>query len=89
VHRAVIEDLVVDLVGEQQQMVPPGQLDQLLEQLGRVHGAGGVVRVDDDQRPGAIGDLRGDVGRVGEPAGLLVAAVVHRVPAAEADRGRP
>src|SRR5690606_15032516 len=85
----VVEDLVVDLVGEQDQVVLAGNLHQLLQALPGVHRAGGVVRVDQHQRPGVGGDLGADVVQVGEPAGLLVAQVVHRIAAGQADRGGP
>ena len=49
----VVEDLVVDLVGEQQQLVLARQFGDLLEDLAAVHRAGRVVRVDHDQRLGA------------------------------------
>lgn len=54
-----------------------------------VHRARRVVRVDDDDRLGAVGDLAFDVREVRHPVGLLVAAVVDRRTAGEGDRGRP
>ena len=52
VHGVVEEDLLVDLVGEDDQLVPPGDVDQALDDLLAVDGAGGVVRVDDHQARG-------------------------------------
>ena len=89
VDRAVVEDLVVDLVGQDQQVVLPGQVEEAFEDGARVDGAGRVVRVDDHQGAGAVGDLGGDVLEVGCPAGFLVAAVVHGAAAAEADGAGP
>ena len=43
----VVEDLVVDLVGEHDQVPLAGQFDDAVEHLARVDGAGRVVRVDD------------------------------------------
>src|SRR5699024_11483296 len=50
---------------------------------------GGVVGVDHHDRLGALGDPVGDVGDVGPPLLLLVAAVVHGAAAGERDRGGP
>ena len=82
----VVEDLVVDLVGEQQQLMLARQFDHLLEDFGAVHRAGGVVRVDHHQRLGAVGDLRLQIGDVGLPALGLIAEIVHR--RASGQRGR-
>ena len=56
--RVVVQDLVVDLVGEDDQRVLAGDLGDALEHLARVDRAGRVVRVDDDDRLGARRDLR-------------------------------
>ena len=73
----VVEDLVVDLVGKQQQLVLARQVDHLGEDFAAVDRAGRVVRVDHDQRLGALGDLRLQVGDVWLPVLGLVAQVVH------------
>ena len=44
VHRAVIENLVVDLVGEQHQLVLASQLHHAFRDFLRIDRAGGVVR---------------------------------------------
>ena len=85
----VVEDLVVDLVGEQQQLVLARQIGHLLEDFAAVHRAGRVVRVDDDDRLGAVGDLGLQIGDVGRPALGLVAQVVHRGSAGQRRRRRP
>ena len=89
VLRVVVEDLVVDLVGHDDQLVPAGQLGDALEDVDRVDGARGVVRVDDDDRLGPVGDLARDVVEVGRPPRLLVAEVVHGGPAGQGRGGRP
>ena len=85
----VVQDLVVDLVGEQQQLVLAREIDHLLEDFAGVHRAGGVVRVDHHDRLGAVGDLRLQIGDVGLPALGLVAQVVHRRAAGQRRRRRP
>ena len=52
----VVGDLLVDLVGEDDEAVTAGDIGDLLERLLRVHRARGVVRVDDDDAAGAFGD---------------------------------
>ncbi|ODV21533.1 MAG: hypothetical protein ABT19_06010 [Rhodanobacter sp. SCN 68-63] len=88
-HRAVVEDLVVDLVAQQQQPVPRGNRHQLLEQRPRVHRAGGIVRVDQHQRAGARRDQGFDLGRVRLMAVLRQAAVIAWLAAVEDGGGAP
>ncbi len=89
VHGTVVQDLVVNLIGKQDQVVLTGDLGQLLQHRTRVDGAGGVVRVDDNHRPGVGGDLAADVFDIRVPVRLLVAQVVHGLAAREADRSSP
>ena len=65
------------------------QLQHAQQQFAGVHGAGGVVRVDDHHGLGVRGDLGLDVFQVREPVGLFVAQVVHRPAAGQADCGGP
>ena len=85
----VHDQTVVDLVGEDDQLVLPGDLDDLLQNLLGVQRTGGVIGVDDDDGLGAGVDLLADVGDVGEPLGLLVAAVVDSGTAGQGDAGGP
>ncbi len=85
----VVEDLVVDLVGQDEQAVLPGDLQHPLQDARAVHGARGVVRVDDDHRLGARGDLGPQVLQVRFPVLRLVAEVVHRTPPGQAHGRRP
>ncbi len=89
VNGAVVEDLVVDLVGEQYQIMLARQFDHSLEHFPGVNRAGGVVRVDQHQRLGVGGDLGLDVGQVRPPVGLFVAQVMHRLAAGQTDSGGP
>ena len=77
VLKAVHDQAVVDLIREDHELMLAGDLDDLLQDLARVEGAGWVVGVDDDDGLGAWGDLLPDVIEVGVPLGLLVAEVVH------------
>ena len=85
----VHDQAVVDLVREDHQAVAAGHFDDFFQHGARVHGAGGVVRGDDDDGLGARGDLAFHVGDVGVPIGLFVADVVHRRAARERGAGRP
>jgi hypothetical protein len=66
---AVVQRLVVDLVGEHDQLVLARDLDDLLQHAVGVQRAGRVVRVDDDDALGARRDLGADVVDVGHPVG--------------------
>ena len=85
----VEQDLLVDLVGDDHQVVAARDVDEALDDLLAVHRPGRVVGVDDHERVGVLGDLGLDVGEVGVPAVLLVAAVVHRDAAGERHRTGP
>ena len=89
VLHAVVEDLVVDLVGEQDQVVLAGERHDPLQAVARIHRPGRVVGIDHHDGAGAGGDLGGDVVKVRCPAGLLVAQVVHRVSAGQVGRRGP
>ncbi len=86
---AVVQDLVVDLVGEDHQPVTARQVHNAVQDFPGVDGARRVVRVDDDHRPGAVGDLRGHVGEVRIPVRRLVADVVHGLAARERGHSGP
>src|SRR6185437_16080821 len=81
------KDLVVDLVGKQQQPVSCGDIHQALQQGARINRAGGIVRVDQHQRAGARGDQRLDLVGIRQVAVAGQAAVVARLTAVE-DGGR-
>src|SRR5690606_9785203 len=89
VHGIVVEDLVVDLVGEQHQIVLASELDHAFQYFFGVDGAGGVVWIDQHQSLGVWRDLGLDVIQVRPPVGLLVAQVVHRLTAGQAHRCGP
>ena len=80
---AVEQGLVVDLVGEDHEVVLARDLDQFEQQRVRVERTGRVVRIDHDQRAGVGRDPRADVVEVWQPVGRLVADVVLRHPAGQ------
>ncbi|MCY1235417.1 hypothetical protein D9M72_480320 [compost metagenome] len=86
---AVVQDLVVDLVGIDDQAVLARDGDDLEQQFVRIQRPGGVVRVDDDDRLGMRRDAGADIGRIGHPVIGLVADIVHRRAAREAHGGGP
>ena len=89
VDGAVVQDLVVDLVGEQDQVVLARDLGELLQHFTRIDCTGRVVRVDHDHRPGVGSDLAADIVDIRVPVGLLVAQVVYGFAAGQADRRGP
>ena len=65
---AVVEDLVVNLVGQNHQPVLLGDSRDRRENLAGIHRAGGIVRIHDDDGARAPGDQRLDLVRVGHEA---------------------
>jgi hypothetical protein len=88
-HRVVVEDLVVDLVGHHDQAVLARDVGDLPKYPLGVHSARRIVGVDHNDRLGVRRDLRADVLDVGEPATLLVAEVVHRTATCQRRRRGP
>ena len=87
--QAVHDEAIVDFVGEDDELVLARDVDDLLEHFLWVKCAGGVVRVDDDNRLGVAGDLGADVVDVRIPFGLFVAQVVHGGAAGQVHAGGP
>ena len=85
----VVEDLVVDLVGEDDEVVLAGDLDHLQQELAAVDGAGRVVGVDQHQAAGTRGNAGADVIEIRVPVSPFVAAIVYRMATGEGDGGGP
>ena len=83
----VDDQLVVDLVGEDEQVVAARQLNHPLQRLARVDRARGVVGIDQQNRLGARVDARRDVFDVGLPAVLLAEEIRIRLGAELAQHG--
>ncbi|MPM19223.1 hypothetical protein SDC9_65641 [bioreactor metagenome] len=61
-----IEDqMLVDLVGHDERVVPMCQVDDVLQGLSGKHCTGRVVRVIDDDQPGLVGDHRVELVQIG------------------------
>ena len=85
----VVEDLVVDLIGENNQVVLAGDLHDLLQQLFGVDRAGGVVGVDDHDPAGARRDFGADIVKIRKPVRGFVTQIVHRFTTGKRHRRRP
>ena len=70
---------LVDLVGEQDQVVPPGQVGELLQDVPGIDGPGGVVRVDDHDGPVRSVIFASTSAMSGHQLFVLIAQVVHGV----------
>ena len=85
--RAVKREVGVDLVGEQGEVVPIGELDERAADIDRVGRAGRIVGVDDDERAGRGGDQAAHMVEIGHPAAVGVGAVKHRARANFGEHG--
>ena len=77
------------LIGKDHEAVAAGHFHNLLQNLLRVEGAGGVIGVDDDDGLGAGRDFGLHVGGVRHPVRLLITDIMHGFAAGEGDAGRP
>ena len=83
------DQAIIDLIGEDHELVPARDLDDALQDLLGVQRARGVVGVDDDDCLGALGYLGLHVVQIGVPLVLLVADVVNGRTAGKRGAGRP
>ena len=74
---AVVENLVVDLVGHDDEVVLAGDLNDFEKHVVRVHHARGVVGIDDDDALRARRHFGADVFDARNPAFRFVTEVVH------------
>ena len=86
---ALVQDLVVHLVGVDDQMMLAGNLDDFVQQIIRIQGTGRVVRVDDDDGTGLRIDLATDIVEIRQPPLGFIAQVMLRRATGQADRRRP
>ena len=85
----VIQHLVVNFVGENNQLVLARNLDNFQQQGIGIQRTGGIVRINDDNRASVRGDLAAHVIQVRHPLILLVAHIVPRRAASQCHGGCP
>ena len=85
----VVDDLVVDFVGELHQVALSRPVADVVKDASRIHRAGGIVGIDDDDAATALGGLGADIVDVRFPVRAFVAAVVDGDAARQPHRSRP
>ena len=88
-REAVIDDLVVDFVGANDQLMLARDFDDALEQVVRIKRTGRVVRIDHDDGARIGRNLGANIVKIGQPAAALVTDVMHRRAARERYGGGP
>ena len=78
VLQPIHDQTVVDLIREDHELVLSRKIDNLLKHFFRIQRAGRIVRIDDDDRLGLVGNLGTHVVDVRIPFGILIADVMHR-----------
>ncbi|MNS54578.1 hypothetical protein D3C72_873800 [compost metagenome] len=78
VLRRIVQNLVVNLIGKDNQVVLTGDLNDLHQQLFGIDGTRWVVRVDNHNTARARGDFGADIVEIREPVGRFIAQIVHR-----------
>ena len=74
----VESEVSVHFVCQNRQIVPIGEVDQRAADRRRIHGAGRIVRIDDDEHPRAIADEAAQRFEIRQPVACGVSAVVAR-----------
>ncbi len=72
----VHDQTVVNLIGENDQLMFSGNIHDLLQNLSGIEGSGGIVGIDDDNGLCPVCDLLFDIFHVRIPVGLLVTDIV-------------
>ena len=80
---AVHHQPVVNLIGKQDQAVLSCQLGNLFQHLRRIHGAGGVIGVDDDDGLGVWRDFPAHILDVRVPVGGFIADIMDSCAASQ------
>ncbi|MGB7209053.1 MAG: hypothetical protein WBD27_10370 [Pyrinomonadaceae bacterium] len=86
---SVIQCLVVNLIGKDNELVFACNFDDSLQAFWRVQCSCRIVRIDNDDAACSRRDLGADVGKIGQPFACLIANIMHRPPAGERHRARP
>ena len=74
--RQVHDEPVINFIGKDDQLMLSGEIDNLLQYLFRIECTGRVIRIDDNNRFCAVGDLLSHIINVWIPFGLFIADVV-------------
>ena len=85
----VHDEPVINFIGKDDQLMFSGKLDNLLQYLFRIECTGRVIRIDDNNRFCAVGDLLSHIIDVRIPFGLFVADVVDGFSAGQRCAGSP
>ena len=75
---AVVDELFIDLVGDDVELLFHGQRGDLLKRFTRDHAAEGVAGAVEDKHLGLVGDARRDLLGADDEAVLVVAGHEHR-----------
>ena len=74
--KTVHDEPVINFIGKDDQLMLSGEIDNLLQYLFRIECTGRVIRIDDNNRFCAVGDLLSHIINVWIPFGLFIADVV-------------
>ena len=86
---AIIQTLVVNFIGEYDQLMFTCQIDDFFQQFVRIQRAGRIVRIDDDDRFRMWRDFRFDIGDIRHPVVGFVTQIMDCLAAGQRDRRRP
>ena len=85
----VHDKTIVDLIGENDQLMLSGNVHDLLQHLSRIESAGRIIRIDDDDSLRPVVDLPADIRHIRIPVRLLVTDIVDCRSSRQRGAGRP
>ncbi|CNV26183.1 Uncharacterised protein [Salmonella enterica subsp. enterica serovar Bovismorbificans] len=85
----VIENLVINFIGEDDEIMLARNVDNFHQQFFRIDGASRVVWINNDNTTRTWGDFGADIVKVREPVGRFIAKIMYRLAAGERYRCCP
>ena len=89
VLQSIHNETVIDLVRKDDQLMLPGNLNDLFQDLLRIQYACRVIGIDDNDSLGTVRDLAADIIEIRIPVGFLITDIVHYRTSGQCGRSRP
>ena len=83
------DQTIINLIGENNELMFPGNIDNLLQQFFRIKRSGRIIWIDDDNCFGLIRDFRANIVDIGIPFGFLITDIMHGGAASQIHTGCP
>ena len=87
--QTIVQNFVVDLIGENHQAVVSGDFHNAIQNLIRVQSTRGIIGINDHNALGLWRDFGANVVQIGRPSFVFIAHIMHRRSARQTGRRCP